>query len=67
MARNTDSLRIRNGLAVFWSRPGWRQAFHADTNARTAREAAQAHKALFPGDTVRSVRDGRGRFASFKN
>lgn len=51
--------------AVFW-RSG-RQQFHADIPATgTPVDAVAAFRAMFPGDTVCSVRDTRGRFLSFK-
>lgn len=58
-------MRVR-GLAIFWTRPGWRMQFHADMTAQPAAQAVAAFKALFPGDVVCSVRDTSGRFLAFK-
>lgn len=60
-------MRITPGtFAVFWSRPGWRQAFHADVGAGSPGEAVATFRALYPTDVVRSVRGADGRFASFR-
>lgn len=59
-------MRILHGsFAVFWSRPGWGRAFHADIHARSPKEAVAAFRQMFPDDTVRSVRGKDGRFAAF--
>lgn len=60
---------VPNTLALFWTRPGWRQTFHADLGVQPGETVAAAvarYRAMFPADTVRSVRDGSGRFVSFK-
>lgn len=59
----------RESFAVFWTRPGWRVQFHADMKRAlypTAKAAADAFAAMFPADQVKSVRDGSGRFLTFK-
>ena len=56
----------RDTFAVFWSRKGWKQAFHADVPATgTAKDAADTFRQLFPNDVIRSVRDTSGRFLAF--
>jgi hypothetical protein len=55
------------GYALFWSMPGSKTQFHADMfAAKTAQEAADMFRKVFPGDIVRSVRSPSGRFEAFK-
>lgn len=62
-------MRIDQGTwAVFWSRPGQKWGFHGDVPRAlhaTAKDAADAFRAMFPRDVVRSVRDASGRFQRF--
>lgn len=59
----------RDAFAVFWTLPAGGVQFHADMKRAlypTAKAAADAFAAMFPGDRVQSVRDGSGRFLPFK-
>ncbi|AFU87873.1 hypothetical protein CcrColossus_gp003 [Caulobacter phage CcrColossus] len=65
-----DSMKIpRDTFAVFWSLPGDVMQFHGDMKRAlypTARAAAEAFRAMFPRNVVKSVRDASGRFLAFK-
>lgn len=61
---------VHNTHAVFWTRAGWKQQFHADlgklNSTETPQEAVQRFRDMFPTDVVRSVRNAQGRFLRFK-
>lgn len=61
-------MKIMKGFyAVFWTRKGWKQQFHADVPAnKPARAAVADYRAMFPDDVVCSVRDASGKFVPFK-
>lgn len=55
------------GYAIFWSMPGSKTQHHADIfHAKTAQEAVDHFRKVFPGDVIRSVRSNSGRFEAFK-
>lgn len=60
-------MRIITGtFAVFWKRARKDTVqFHADVKADTAADAARIFAALYPGDTICSVRGPNGRFANY--
>lgn len=56
-------------LAIFWSPKGCRQQFHADVWIAPGEAMADVlarYRRMFPGDTIRSVRNATGRFQAFK-
>jgi len=57
---------LKDTYAVFWTRKGWKQAFHADICAATPNEAYSQFAGMFPSDIVRSIRDKSGKFCKFK-
>lgn len=60
---------LKNSVAVFWSKPGWKNQFHGDFFPHpheTMRETVARYRAMFPADIIRSIRGPNGRFLSFK-